>query len=101
MSADIFLGVPFNIASYALLTHILAQLCGYEVGKFVHVLGDAHIYNNHIEQCKTMINREDLELPTLQFPSVSSLLELLRLKPESFVLENYQSHGTLTGKMAV
>lgn len=100
-SADVFLGVPFNIASYALLTHILAHLCGYEVGKFIHVLGDAHIYNNHIEQCKTMIKREDLKLPTLQFPNVSSLLELLRLKPESFVLENYKSHGTLTGKMAV
>ena len=100
-SMDTFLGAPFNIASYALLTHILAQLCGYEVGKFIHVIGDAHIYNNHIEQCKTMIKREDLELPILKFPSVTSLTELLRLKPESFVLENYQSHGTLTGKMAV
>ena len=98
-SADIFLGVPFNIASYALLTMMIAQVCDLEVGDFVHTLGDAHIYANHLEQTDRQLQRDPLPLPTMQInPEVK---DLYRFKYEDFTLLNYQSHAGIKAPIAV
>ena len=98
-SADIFLGVPFNIASYAFLVHMVAQVCDLEVGDFVHTFGDAHIYNNHIEQVKLQLSRDFRSLPKLKLnKEVSSLFAF---KYEDFEIEGYDPHPHITGKVAV
>ncbi|MDP3996686.1 MAG: thymidylate synthase [bacterium] len=98
-SADMFLGVPFNIASYSALTMIVAKICGYEPGEFVHTFGDAHIYENHIEQVKEQITREPKPFPRLVINDEVKSLETF--KPELVTLENYDSHPRLKGEMTV
>ena len=98
-SCDMFLGVPFNIASYSLLTHMIAQVCGLGVGEFVHVLGDAHIYSNHVEQVKEQLAREPLPAPTLWLnPDIT---DITRFTMADIRLENYQCHNAITAPMAV
>lgn len=98
-SADIFLGVPFNIASYALLTMMVAQVCGLGYGDFVHTLGDAHLYNNHIEQAKLQLSRDTKALPTMKInPEVKDIFDF---KFEDFTLENYDPHPHIKGVVAV
>ena len=98
-SADTFLGVPFNIASYALLTCMLAQVCGYEPKEFIHTIGDAHIYKNHFDVVKTQIEREPLSLPHLVLNK--DIDNLFDFKIEDIKLEGYQSYGPLKGKVSV
>lgn len=98
-SADTFLGVPFNIASYALLTCMLAQVCGYEPKEFIHTIGDAHIYKDHFDVVKTQIEREPLSLPHLVLNK--DIDNLFDFKIEDIKLEGYQSHGPLKGKVSV
>ncbi len=98
-SADLFLGVPFNIASYSLLTLMLAQICGYKPGEFIHTFGDAHIYNNHIEQVKLQLTREPKPLPHMWInPEIKSLFDF---KYEDFELKNYNPHPHIKGKVSV
>ncbi len=98
-SADLFLGVPFNIASYALLCMMMAQVCDLEVGEFVHTLGDAHIYMNHIEQVGLQLSREPKKLPEMWInPEVKSIFDF---KYEDFELKNYDPHPHIKGKVAV
>jgi thymidylate synthase len=98
-SADMFLGVPFNIGSYALLTVIIAHLSGYEPGEFIHTFGDAHIYGNHMEQVKEQLNREPKPFPKLKIdPTLTSLDDI---KAEHFTLEGYDPHPTLKGDLTV
>ncbi|MBD1394907.1 thymidylate synthase [Mucilaginibacter glaciei] len=98
-SADIFLGVPFNIASYALLTMMMAQVCDLDYGDFIHTFGDAHLYNNHIEQTKLQLSREPKPLPTMKInPAVK---DIFSFKFEDFTLENYEPHPHIKGVVAV
>lgn len=98
-SADIFLGVPFNIASYALLNIMIAQVCDYEPGDFIHTFGDAHIYNNHIEQVELQLSREPRKLPVIKInPEVK---DIFGFKFEDFSLENYDPHPHIKGKVAI
>jgi thymidylate synthase len=98
-SADIFLGVPFNIASYALLTMMVAQVCDLKLGEFIHTLGDAHIYNNHMEQAKLQLSRDPKPLPQMKInPDVK---DIFGFRFEDFTLENYEAHAHIKGVVAV
>ena len=98
-SADIFLGVPFNIASYALFTEMMAQVCGYQAGEFIHTFGDAHIYNNHIEQLELQLSRECRPLPKMKLnPEITNIFDF---NFEDFTLEDYNPHPHIKDTVAV
>ena len=98
-SADIFLGVPFNIASYALFTLMIAQVCGYEAGEFIHTLGDAHIYNNHIDQLELQLSRTPKKLPTIEINS--EVKNIFGFIFDDFTLKDYNPHPHIKGIVAV
>jgi thymidylate synthase len=98
-SADVFLGVPFNIASYALFTMMIAQVCDLQPGEFIHTFGDVHLYNNHFEQAKLQLSRKPFPLPTMRInPDVKSIFDF---RYEDFTLENYQFHPPIKAPVAV
>ncbi|MBE9475190.1 MAG: thymidylate synthase, partial [Chloroflexi bacterium] len=98
-SADVFLGVPFNIASYSLLTIMVAQACNLDVGEFVHTFGDLHLYNNHLEQAQLQLTRQPYPLPTMEInPKVNSIFDF---KYDDFELVNYQSHPHIKAEVSV
>lgn len=98
-SADIFLGVPFNIASYALLTMMVAQVCGLQAGDFVHTLGDAHLYNNHLDQTRLQLSRDPRQLPKMKLnPEVKDIFDF---QFDDFKLENYDPHPHIKGAVAI
>ncbi len=98
-SADVFLGVPFNIASYALFTMMIAQVCGYEAGEFVHTFGDVHIYNDHREQVAIQLSRVPKKLPTLRF--ARNITDIEDFRYEDFILEDYDPYPLIKGKVSV
>ena len=98
-SGDMFLGVPFNIASYSLLTHMLAQVCNYEVGEFIHVIGDTHIYLSHEEQVREQLTRKPKKLPTLKLnPEIKSIFDF---GFEDISLKNYEPYPLIKAKVAI
>ncbi|MEO6069142.1 MAG: thymidylate synthase [Chitinophagaceae bacterium] len=98
-SADVFLGVPFNIASYALLTMMVAQVCHLELGDFIHTFGDVHLYNNHLEQAKLQLSRQPFSLPTMKLnPAIESIFDFTFA---DFTLENYEHHPAIKAPVAV
>ncbi len=98
-SADLFLGVPFNIASYSLLTHMIAHVCNLEVGDFIWTGGDCHLYSNHLEQADLQLSRDPLPLPSLRFKKQRD--SIFDFEYDDFIIENYQSHPTIRAEVAV
>jgi thymidylate synthase len=98
-SADVFLGVPFNIASYALLTHMMAQVCNLEAGTFVHTLGDAHLYNNHLEQANLQVSRKPLRLPQIKLNP--DIMQIDQFDFDDIEIIGYQHHQHIKAPIAI